>query len=34
MRVMEDIDPNVIRWLIIAALIICGAGGSELGLIV
>jgi hypothetical protein len=35
-RVMDSssCDPQIIRWMIIAALIITGAGVSELGLIV
>ena len=34
MRNMDKCDPQIIRWLIIAVLIIGGAGISELGLIV
>lgn len=30
----SKIDPQVIRWIILAALIISGAGVNELGLII
>lgn len=29
-----DIDPQTVKWLILAILVICGAGVNELGLIV
>lgn len=29
-----DIDQNTIRWLILALLILCGAGANEVGVIV
>lgn len=29
-----QIDPQTVKWLILALLIICGAGVNELGLIV
>ena len=29
-----EIDPQTVKWLILAILIICGAGVNELGLIV
>lgn len=29
-----EVDPQTVKWLILAILIICGAGVNELGLIV
>lgn len=29
-----ELDPQTVKWLILAILIICGAGVNELGLIV
>jgi hypothetical protein len=29
-----DIDPQTVKWVILAFLIVCGAGVNEMGLIV
>ena len=29
-----DVDPQTVKWLILAILIICGAGVNEMGMIV
>jgi len=34
MQMKIDVDKDTIRWIVLALLIVCGAGVNEMGLIV